>query len=98
VVDGTTVLAERSFKVDVSLDFNDNAAKIIIYLVRQILKHGPIEKQHFMRPLLVIGVDTGRETYIKLQSKETSSSTNKVRAIILVSDGSLVTANLDKYC
>jgi len=53
VVDGTTVLAERSFKVDVSLDFNDNAAKIIIYLVRQILKHGPIEKQHFMRPLLV---------------------------------------------
>jgi len=53
VVDGTTVLAERSFKVDVSLDFNDNAAKIIIYLVRQILKHRSIEKQHFMRPLLV---------------------------------------------
>ena len=45
-------------------------------------------------PLIGVNSSTGRETCIKLQSKDTSPSANKIKAIILASDGSLVIADI----
>jgi len=94
IVDGTTVLAERDFKVDVSLDFKDDEAKDENLLVDEDFGAWTYRGTAIYVPLIGVDPSTGRETYIKLQSKDTSPNANKVRAIILASDGTLVTADI----
>jgi hypothetical protein len=93
-VTGTDVLSERKFTVDALLDFEDSKAED-----RTLLTNAPFGEWTYRGttiyvPLIGVNPTTGRETYIKLQSKDKGPSANKVRAIILASDGSTVTADL----
>jgi len=93
-VTGTDVLAERSFKVDALLDFAPSSIADQTLLTNADLGEWNYKGMTIYVPLIGVNPATGRETYIKLQSKDTSPAGNKVRAIILASDGSLVTADL----
>jgi hypothetical protein len=93
-VTGTDVLAERSFKVDALLDFAPSSIADQTLLTNADLGKWEYKGMTIYVPLIGVNPATGRETYIKLQSKDTSPAGNKVRAIILASDGSLVTADL----
>lgn len=93
-VDTTTVLSERSFTVDVDIDFADTAAKDRTLLAAADAGKWTYRGTSVYVPLIGVNPDTGRETYIKLQSKDKTPAANLVRAIILASDGSLVTADM----
>jgi len=95
IVNGTTVLAERSFKVDVNLDFEDSKAKD-----KDLLTDVDFGKWTYRGTSVYIpwiATSTTRETYIRLQSKDTTSVANQVKAIILCSNGNLVTVDLGKF-
>jgi len=92
----TDVLAERSFKVDAFLDFASDKAKDVLLLSNADFGAWTYKGTALYVPLIGVNPATGRETYIKLQSKDTNPVANKVKAIILASDGSLVTADLGK--
>jgi hypothetical protein len=93
-VTGTDVLSERKFTVDALLDFvATNAAD------QTLLTNADFGKWEYRGttvyiPLIGVNPTTGRETYIKLQSKDKAPNANKVRAIILADDGSTVTVDL----
>jgi hypothetical protein len=93
-VTGTDVLAERSFTVDALLDFTASNVKDQILLTNADFGAWIYKGTAIYVPLIGVNPTTGRETYIKLQSKDTNPNANKVKAIILASDGSLVTADL----
>jgi hypothetical protein len=93
-VTGTDVLSERSFTVDALLDFVDSKAADQTLLTNVPFGEWKYKGTTIYIPLIGVNPTTGRETYIKLQSKDTSSNANKVKAIILASDGSTVTADL----
>jgi len=95
-VNGTITLAERSFKVDTILDFAAANVKDQTLLTNADFGEWTYRGTALYVPLIGVNPATGRETYIKLQSKDTNPSANKVKAIILASDGSLVTADLGK--
>jgi hypothetical protein len=93
-VTGTDVLSERKFTVDALLDFvATNAAD------QTLLTNADFGKWEYRGTTIyvpIVGYDPAqfRETTIKLQSKDTNPNANKVKAIILASDGSTVTADL----
>jgi hypothetical protein len=91
---GTDVLSERSFKVDALLDFNDSTLVDQTLFTNADFGQWTYKGTTIYVPLIGVNPATGRETYIKLQSKDTNPNANKVRAIILTSDGSVVTADL----
>lgn len=99
-VDGTTVLSERDFTVDAELDFGDSAAKDrTIANNYELLKDSNAGGWDYRGtavyvPLIKTDPTSGVETYIKLQSKDTSTSANQVRAIVLTSAGSTIVVNL----
>jgi hypothetical protein len=93
-VTGTNVLSERSFTVDALLDFVDTKAADKTLLTNADFGAWTYKGTTIYVPLVGVNPATGRETYIKLQSKDTNPSANKVKAIILASDGSLVTTDL----
>lgn len=93
-VDTTTVLTERSFAVDVDIDFESTKAKDRTLLSGADAGKWAYRGTSVYVPLIGVNSATGRETYIKLQSKDKTPAANLVRAIILASDGSLVTADM----
>lgn len=93
-VTGTDVLSERSFTVDALLDFVDTRAADKTLLTNADFGAWTYRGTALYVPLIGVNPATGRETYIKLQSKDTNPSANKVKAIILASDGSIVTTDL----
>jgi hypothetical protein len=93
-VTGTDVLSERSFTVDAFLDFAASNVMDKTLLTNADFGTWTYKGTSVYVPLIGVNPATGRETYIKLQSKDTSPNANKVKAIILASDGSLVTADL----
>jgi hypothetical protein len=97
-VTGTEVLSERRFTVDALLDFAKSEIADKTFFTNADFGQWVYRGTTLYVPLIGVNPATGRETYIKLQSKDTSSSStvNKVRAIILASDGSLVTADIGK--
>jgi hypothetical protein len=95
-VNGTDVLSERSFKVEALLDFYDSKAADKTLLSNADFGAWTYKGTAIYVPLIGHNPDTGRYTTIRLQSKDTTPSANRVKAIILASDGSLVTADLGK--
>ncbi|MEM3426930.1 MAG: hypothetical protein QW212_01530 [Nitrososphaerales archaeon] len=93
-VDTTTVLTERSFALDVDIDFDSPKAKDRTLLSGADAGKWAYRGTSVYVPLIGVNSATGRETYIKLQSKDKTPAANLVRAIILASDGSLVTADM----
>jgi len=93
-VTGTDVLSERSFTVDAFLDFAASNVADKTLLTNADFGTWSYAGTSIYVPLIGVNPATGRETYIKLQSKDTRPNANKVKAIILASDGSLVTADL----
>ena len=93
-VTGTDVLSERSFTVDAFLDFAASNVVDKTLLTNADFGAWTYKGTTIYVPIIGVNPATGRETYIKLQSKDTSPYANKVKAIILASDGSLVTADL----
>ena len=95
-VDGTTVLAERTFTATTEIDFA--TAKMKDRTVANdfaLLKDADAGKWVYdatkvYLPLIGTNPAGGRETYIKLQSTETTT----VKAIVLASDGSPVVVDL----
>jgi hypothetical protein len=93
-VNGTEVLSERRFTVDALLDFARSEIADKTLLTNADFGQWIYRGTTIYVPLIGVNPSTGRETYIKLQSKDTNPNTNKVRAIILASDGSTVAADL----
>jgi hypothetical protein len=93
-VTGTDVLAERSFKVDALLDFAATNVADQTFFTNVDFGAWTYKGTTIYVPLIGVNPATGRETYIKLQSKDANPNANKVRAIILASDGSTVAADL----
>jgi len=91
---GTDVLSERRFTVDAFLDFAANNVAN-----KTLLTNAPFGEWEYKGTVIYVPIighapEQGRYTTIRLQSKDKSSYANKVRALILASDGSLVTADL----
>jgi hypothetical protein len=93
-VTGSDVLSERSFTVDALLDFVASNVADQTLLTNAPFGEWTYKGTAIYVPLIGVNPATGRETYIKLQSKDTNPNANKVRAIILADDGSTVTADL----
>ena len=99
-VDGTTVLGERDFTVDAELDFGDAAAKdrtiANSYALLQDSDAGGWDYRGtaVYVPLIKTSGDGTVETYIKLHSKDSSTSANQVRGIVLLSNGSTTVVSL----
>ena len=93
-VTGTDVLSERKFTVDALLDFTATNAADQTLLTNEPFGEWTYRGTTIYVPLIGVNPTTGRETYIKLQSKDRNPNANKVKAIILVDDGSTVTVDL----
>jgi len=91
---GTDVLSERRFTVDAFLDFVASNVADKTLLTNADFGQWNYRGTAIYVPLIGVNPSTGRETYIKLQSKYANPNANKVRAIILASDGSTVAADL----
>jgi len=93
-VSGTDVLAERSFKVDALLDFVDTKAADKTFFTNADFGEWTYKGTTIYVPIIGHAPERGRYTTIRLQSRDTSPNANKVTALILASDGSVVTADL----
>lgn len=91
---GTDVLSDRRFTVDAFLDFAASNVADKTLLTNADFGQWNYKGTAIYVPLIGVNPATGRETYIKLQSKDANPNANKVRAIILASDGSTVAADL----
>jgi hypothetical protein len=91
---GTDVLSERRFTVDAFLDFAASNVADKTLFTNEPFGEWNYKGTAIYVPLIGVNPATGRETYIKLQSKDANPNANKVRAIILASDGSTVAADL----
>jgi hypothetical protein len=89
VVDGTTPLSERTFKLTALLDLTgaDKLDRTLLSAV-SYFRLQVISAQYYI-PLIGSVPASGRETYIKLQSKNTAAGANGVSVAILASDGSI---------
>jgi hypothetical protein len=89
VVDGTTPLSERTFKLTTLLDLT-GADKLDRTLLSAIsyFRLEVVSAQYYI-PLVGSVPASGRETYIKLQSKNTATGANGVSVAILADDGSI---------
>jgi hypothetical protein len=88
-VNGTTALTPRSYKAAV----DTTTAAAIVAAPRNILAATTawtwsLDASQYYIPL--VGSGTGRETYIKLQSKSILAGSNGVSIAILANDGSIV--------
>lgn len=93
-VDGTTVLSPRTFTVDASLNFAPTNLKDETLLSKAAAGEWKYRGTTIYVPLIKSDLANGKETYIKLQSSNTTASANQVKAIVLTSDGSTVVVNL----
>ena len=99
-IDGTTVLAERTFTATAELDFATAAMKDRTVALSNALLNAAAAGSWLYDgttvyvPLVKSATASGTETYIKLQSADTTASANGVKAVILTADGSLVTADM----
>jgi hypothetical protein len=93
-VTGTDVLAERSFKVDALLDFAATNVADQTFFTNVDFGAWTYKGTTIYVPIIGHDPEKGRFTTIRLQSKDTSPNANKVTALILASDGSVVTADL----
>ncbi|WP_435548180.1 hypothetical protein [Desulfobacterium sp. N47] len=91
-VDGTTVLTPRTYAIGISTV----TGAPIVAGARTLIPSTTlgwtwvIDSTQYYVPLVGSNASTGRETYIKLQSKNTSSAANGVIVAILANDGSTV--------
>lgn len=89
-VDGTTVLTPRTFTTLLKTKIAGEIAREVI-LFDSLTHNWQLDASQYYIPLIGSYPDTGRETYIKLQSKSKVAGSNGVSVQILTSDGSIVT-------
>jgi len=95
-VTGTDVLSERKFTVDALLDFAASNATDRTFFTNEDFGAWNYKGTTIYIPLIGHDPAKGRNTFIKLQSKDKNPSANKVKAIILANNGDTVTADLGR--
>jgi hypothetical protein len=93
-VNGTDVISEKSFKVDALLDFSAGNVADQTFFTNVDFGAWTYKGTTIYVPIIGHDPEKGRFTTIRLQSRDTSPNANKVTALILASDGSVVTADL----
>ncbi|MEM3553384.1 MAG: hypothetical protein QW658_00310 [Candidatus Bathyarchaeia archaeon] len=90
VVDKATPLTPRTYKLTYKVDFGDDQKMDRWLIVAQEASTWSLNAVQFYVPLVGTDPSTGRETYIKLQSKYKASAANDVFVQIVTSDGTVV--------
>jgi len=99
-IDGTSVLAERTFTATAEINFGTAGIQDhTVALNTALLNAADAGKWLYdgttvYIPLIKTVADGGVETYIKLQTSDVTSGANGINAVILTSDGTLVSADM----